>query len=297
MPRPTAPAFRSDVHLINVAFTVRNDKGVFVTDLNKDDFEVFDDGVPQTIAFFARGDDLPLSLGLIADVSESQKRFLKQHDHDLKTFLKSALTPRDTAFLLCFGNHLRIASDFSASPQDILDGVQHFDRQIGSLPELGPPELRFEGTAFYDALYYATTEKLATSDSSRRAIIVFSDGEDNSSAHHMLDVMEAAQTENVGIFCVRYTETHKGKLTSRNKYGMRVMARISRETGGADFDAQHDDLKKSFHEIGEQLRSTYELAYHSTKPARDGTFHKLIVRSKRADLTVRAKTGYFSRED
>jgi len=78
---------------------------------------------------------------------------------------------------------------------------------------------------------------------------------------------------------------------------MRGMARLSRETGGADFDAEKDDLNKSFREISEQLRSTYELAYHSTKPARDGTFHKLVVRSKRADLTVRAKTGYFARED
>lgn len=293
--QPTA--FRSDVRLINVAFTVRNQNGAFVIDLNKDDFEVLDDGVPQTIAFFARSADLSLSLGLIADMSDSQKHFLKRHEHDLSTFLKSAITPRDTAFLLCFGNHLRIASDFSADTKEIIEGLKQFDHNAGNLLEIGPPDLRLEGTAFYDALYYATTEKLASTESSRRALIVFSDGEDNSSAHHMLDAMEAAQTENVAIFGVRYTEKHKGKLTARNKYGTRVMARISRETGGADFDAEKDDLKKSFREIGDQLRSTYELAYHSTKPLRDGTFHKLIVRSKRPDLTVRAKTGYFARED
>ncbi len=291
------PAFRSDVRLINVAFTVRNQKGVFVTDLNKEDFEVLDDGVPQTIFFFARSEDLPLSLGLIADMSDSQKHFLKRHEHDLSTFLKNALTPRDTAFLLCFGNHLRIASDFSADPKEIIEGLKQFDHAAGSLPEIGPPDLRLEGTAFYDALYYATTQKLASKESSRRALVVFSDGEDNSSAHHMLDAMEAAQTENVVIFGVRYTEKHKGKLTARNKYGMRVIARISRETGGADFDAEKDDLKTSFREIGDQLRSTYELAYHSNKPLRDGTFHKLIVRSRRPDLTVRAKTGYFAREE
>jgi len=296
-PAVQTPAFRSDVRLINVAFTVRNDKGAFVTDLNKDDFEVFDDGVEQNVAFFARGDDLSLSLGLIADMSDSQSHFLKKHEHDLGTFLKNALTPRDSAFLLCFGNHLRVPSDFTAKPHEILDGLKQYDHHAGSFPEIGPEEIRTEGTAFYDALYYATTEKLAGRENARRALIVFSDGEDNSSAHHMLDVMEAAQTQNVVIFAIRYTEKRKGKLTGRNKYGISVMARISKETGGVDFDAEKADLKKSFREIGDQLRSTYELAYHANKPLRDGTFHKLLVRSKRPDLIVRAKTGYFARAD
>jgi Ca-activated chloride channel family protein len=293
-PAQQPPPIRVDVRLINVAFTVRNDKGIFVTDLSKDDFEVLDDGVPQAISFFARSADLPLSLGLISDVSGSQDHFIKRHQHDLETFLKNVLTPRDTAFLLCFGNHLRLASDFSPSAKELLEGLRRFDKKMSDLPELGPPEYREAGTAFYDALYYATTEKLAVKDGVRRALVVFSDGEDNSSAHHMLDAMEAAQGENVVIFGVRYTETRKGKLTARNKYGIRVMERISRETGGADFDAEKDDLKKSFHEIGEQLRSTYELAYHAARPIEDGTFHKLVVRSKRPDLTVRAKTGYFA---
>jgi len=99
------------------------------------------------------------------------------------------------------------------------------------------------------------------------------------------------------LFGVRYTQTRKGRLTSRNKYGIQVMHRLARETGGADFDGEKDDLRQSFLEIGEQLRSTYELAYHSTHPLRDGTFHKLVIRSKRPELTIRAKTGYFARTD
>jgi Ca-activated chloride channel family protein len=190
-------------------------------------------------------------------------------------------------------------SDFSPSAQMLMDGLKDFDHdRRGRLPELGPSELRESGTAFYDALYYATTEKLAKAESGRRALIVFSDGEDNSSAHHMLDAMEAAQTENVVMFGIRYTERNKkGILTARNKYGTRVMARISRETGGVDFDAEKDDMRRSFREIDEQLRSSYELAYHSAKSMSDGTFHKLVIRSKRPGLTVRAKTGYFAREE
>jgi len=294
-------AIRVDVRLINVAFTVRDARGALVTNLTKDDFDVFDDGVPQTISFFARSADLALNLGLIADISGSQEHFIKRHEHDVKTFLKDTLTPRDRAFLVCFGNRIRLMSDFSPSPNDLLDGLRQFDPKhrdrLRDFPELGPHEIRKLGTAFYDALYYGTTTKLATVDSGRRALVVFSDGEDNSSAHHMLETIEAAQTENVVIFGIRYTETRRGVLTARNKYGTGVMARISLETGGADFDAENDDLRKSFREIGEQLRSSYELAYHSAKPLRDGTFHKLVIRSKRPDLVVRTKTGYFAREE
>lgn len=291
------PSIHVDVRLINVAFTVRNDKGAFVTDLTKDDFEVFDDGTPQPIAFFARSTDLPLNLGLVLDMSGSQEHFIKRHSHDLEAFLKAVLTRRDNAFLLCFGNHLRLARDFSASPRDLMEGLKLFDHHMGDMPELGPHENRLEGTAFYDALYYSSTEKLSGKEGGRRAIVVFSDGEDNSSAHHMLDVIEAAQGENVVIFGMRYTENRHGHLTARNKYGTSVMERLGRETGGADFDAEKDDLKKSFHEIDEQLRSTYELGYYGASSLRDGTFHKLVVRCRRPGVTVRSKTGYFARVD
>jgi Ca-activated chloride channel family protein len=136
--------------------------------------------------------------------------------------------------------------------------------------------------------------KLANVDQGRRALVIFSDGEDNSSAHNMLDTIEAAQADNVVVFGIRYTETRKGEWTARNKYGASVMARISHDTGGSDFDAQADDLRTSFHEIGEQLRSSYELAYHANGAA-DGTFHKLVIRARQPGSTVHAKTGYFSR--
>ena len=286
-------AIRVNVRLVNVAFTVRDAQGKLVTNLTKDDFEVSDDGQQQPISFFARGDDLPLTLGLSADVSGSQEHFVKQHQHDIGVFLKDVLTPRDRAFLICFGNHLRLASDFSASGSELIDGLKKLEKRES--PEIGPHELRFGGTAFYDAIYHATTVKLAHVDQSRRALIIFSDGEDNSSAHTMMDTIEAAQTENVVLFGIRYTETRKGgEWTARNKYGASVMARISRDTGGSDFDAQAADLRTSFREIGEQLRSSYELAYHAG--IADGTFHKIVIRAKQPGLTIRTKTGYFSRE-
>ena len=286
-----------DVRLVTASFTVRDTKGALVSDLVKDDLELIDDGVLQTIAFFSRSIDMPLDLGLIVDGSGSQAHFVKDHEHDLKRFLTEVLTPRDRAFLLCFGNRLRLAHGYTTSADEILAGLKWFENRKGrvEIPEIGPHELRFAGTAFYDALYYSIIEKLASADRPRKALVVFSDGEDNASAHHMLDVIEAAQTDGVVIFGIRYTQRMHGELTGRNKYGTSVMARLGRETGGADFNAETDDLKSAFRQIADQLRSSYELAYHPAGVQNDGLFHKLVIRPRRGDLKIRAKTGYYSR--
>lgn len=290
------PSIRVNVRLINVEFSVHDAAGRLVNDLTRDDVEVLEDGTPQTVSFFSRSADLPLRLGLIIDGSGSQEHFEHRHEHDLKEFLKDVLGPRDQAFLLGFGNHLRLVSDFSGSHDEMADRLKDYLHQRGHFPEIGPPDHRELGTAFYDALYYAATLKLAPVDTGRRAAIVFSDGEDNSSAHHMLDAIEAAQAENVVVYSIRYTEVGKHGMTARNKYGISVMGRIVRETGGTDFDAEESDLRTCFRQIGEDLRSSYELGYHSTNPADDGTFHKLLIRVKRPGVRVRTKTGYYARQ-
>jgi Ca-activated chloride channel family protein len=287
---------RVEVNLVNVAFSVRGAGGLLATHLTRDDLEVFDDGVPQRIEFFNRSAEIPLTLGLIVDFSSSQEHFLKAHHRDLQTFLDSVLGPRDRAFLLGFGNHLRLLSDFSGSSADLMEGLQDYEHDRRHFPELGPEnEKRELGTAFYDAIYYSIEQKLAPATSGQKGLIVFSDGEDNSSAHHLLDAIEAAQGANVRVFAIRYTQREHGRLTARNKYGIGVMSRIAHDTGGADFDAQERDLATWFREIGEELRSSYELAYYpSGTGGRDDSFHKIKVRAKRPGLTVRCKTGYFA---
>ena len=286
---------RVDVHLVNVSFAVRDSHGALVPNLKRDDFDVYEDGVPQKIAFFARSTDLPLTLGLIVDMSGSQEHFVKQHHHDLEKFLKHTLTPRDRAFIVAFGNRIRLVNDYSDSSGQLMDSLHDLEKNRGDFPELGPHERRILGTAFYDAIVYPITERLASIEQGSRALILFSDGEDNSSAHHMLDAIETAQSADVRIFAIRYTELDHGRMNARNKYGISVMERLGRETGGADFDARTKDLATHFREIGEDLRSSYSLGYHSTNTASDKTFHKILVKPKDPALTIRAKTGYFSR--
>jgi VWFA-related protein len=290
-------SIRVDVGLVNVGFAVRDDRGGLVTNLTRDDVEVTEDGVVQKIAFFGRSADVPLHLGLIMDVSGSQESFVKPHNKDLESFLKSVLGPDDRAFLLCFGNHLRLVSDYSSSGRVLVSALHQFQKSKGNddYPVVGPLEVRRQGTAFYDAIYHPANLMFSGTGRGRRAFIIFSDGEDNSSANHMLDAIEAAQSNDVALFCLRYTETRNGRLYARNKYGIGVMQRIARETGGLDFDARQKGLEEGFRQIGEQLRNSYELAYHTSNPSGDKTFHKISIRTKQPGLEVRAKTGYYSR--
>jgi Ca-activated chloride channel family protein len=288
-------SFRAEVKLIDVSVSMRDGEGRLLTDLGQDDFEVSEDGAPQKIAFFARSQDVPLNLGLIVDFSGSQEAFIKPHHKDLETFLGSVLGPADRAFLLCFGNYLRMVNEFTSSPKELLASLQAYEKGNRNFPELGPAEDREGGTAFFDAIYYSSTELLSQVEHGRRALIVFSDGQDNSSAHNMMEALETAQSNAVVLYGVRYTDVKNGRLDSNNKYGMGVMARMAQDTGGADFDARKTDMASEFKSIGEQLRSSYELAYHSSNPANDGLFRKISVTVKRPGVTVRAKTGYYAR--
>jgi len=290
------------VNLVNVAFSVQGAGGALLDNLTKEDVEVYEDAVRQRISFFAKSTDVPLTLGLIVDVSGSQDHFSKQHEHDLEVFLKEVLGPKDRAFLVTFANHIRLVSDFSPPGPEIIEHMKEYKERgkgkgkgkLAEVPELGPLENRALGTAFYDSIYYSVTEKLAR-ESGRRALLVFSDGEDNSSSHDMMTTIETAQAENVLVYAIRYTEKEHGKLTARNKYGTRVMDRIAKETGGAHIDTETTDPHTYFQHIAEELRTSYELAYYPTNSGKDETFRKIVIRPKQAGLRVRTKTGYFSK--
>jgi Ca-activated chloride channel family protein len=214
--------------------------------------------------------------------------------HDLEIFLKDVLGPKDRVFAVAFGNHLKLVNDFTQSGPQLLEQMKKFDHDNRGYPEIGPREDRDLGTAFYDSIFYSVVEKLAGQDG-RRALIVFSDGEDNSSSHDMMTTIETAQAANVLVYDIRYTQKSHGQLTARNKYGIRVMDRIAKETGGDHIDASTTDPHTYFQQIADELRTSYEMAYYPTNPLKDNTFRKIVIRPKTGDLTVRSKTGYFSR--
>jgi VWFA-related protein len=298
---------RVRTNLVNVGFTARNAQGALVDSLTENDISLYEDGVQQKLAYLKRSVDAPLTLGLIVDTSGSQESEAKRHKHDIELFLKSVLGPKDRAFLVFFANRIQLVSDYSQSGDELMERWDEFHggdkkknkndktaKKEPEFPDLGPNEKRVLGTAFYDAIYYSVFQKLAQ-ETGRRALLVFSDGEDNSSSHDMMSAIEAAQSSDVLVFTIRYTEESHGKLTARNEYGIRVMERIAKETGGAQFDAKTTDPQKNFKQIGDELRSMYEAGYYSTNPDKDESFRKVLVRPMIDGIKIRSKPGYYAR--
>ena len=211
-----AQTFRSDVNLVSVGFSVRDAAGKLNPNLTQNDFEILEDGVPQRIAFFARSVDVPLNLGLVVDISGSQATFVKSHQRDLRIFLDEVLRADDRAFLVSFSNHPRLVVNYTANGRELVNALEGYQgvRDKSAFPMLGPMEIRSGGTAFYDAIFHSANQMFQNTDRGRRALVVFSDGEENTSAHHMMDAIEVAQANNVLLFCIRYTELH-GRWTAK----------------------------------------------------------------------------------
>lgn len=288
------PVIHAETHLIDTTVSVHNAEGGLVQDLSKEDLTVLEDGVPQTIRFFSRAEQLPLSIGLIIDASGSQEKFVKDHEHDVATFLQEILQAQDQAFAICFGNHLRMVSDWTNTKEPLLAGIHRFDRGDYNFPEIGPVEERELGTALNDAVYFSVADKLADAHQQRKVLVVFSDGEENSSEHDLVDTIEAAQNANVMVYAIRYTETTKGKMNARDRYGMRELEHLTAQTGGKTYDAHAMKLSEAFAEIAGELRSLYTVAYQSTNHEHDGTFRKVVIRPNRPGLVLRARAGYYA---
>ena len=289
------PDIKVETHLIDTTLSVRDPDGTIVSGLTQNDFTVVEDGIPQKIRFFAHDNQLPLSIGLIIDESGSQEKFVKEHEKDIEAFLHQILEPKDEAFALCFGNHLRLVSDYTSSSSAIMDGIRSFDKDNRDFPEIGPKEERELGTALDDAIYFSVTEKLAAIHQRRKVLLVLSDGEENSSEHDLLDAIGAAQNADVLVYAIRYTELKHGKMDARDRYGVRALDHLTTQTGGKAFDFHETKLKKDFNEIAGDLRSLYDIAYQSTNPTRDGTYRKVVIQATRPGLTVRARAGYYAK--
>lgn len=287
--------YKTETHLIATTISVHTAEGGLAPGLTKDDFTVMEDGVPQAIRFFAHDTELPLSIGLVVDASGSQETFVKAHEKDIQKFVTQVLEPKDEAFAVCFGNHLRLVSDFTSSADAILGGIQAFDKGRRDMPEIGPVEDRDLGTALYDAVYFSIHEKLVGRPQRRKVLLVLSDGEENSSEHDLLDAIEAAQSANVLVYGIRYTDAKKGKMSARDRYGERVLDHLTEQTGGRTYDVKTTSVEKAFAEIAGDLRSLYEVAYQSTNRTRDGLFRKVVVQATRPGLVVRSRPGYYAR--
>jgi Ca-activated chloride channel family protein len=304
-PQAPAPVDRQgtivrNVNLVDVLYSVVTKREKLVTDLNKEDFKVFDDGVQQEITSFSQPTDLPLRIGMVLDTSNSIRDRLKFEQDAAIDFLFNALRRgKDQAFLMTFDDGPQIIKGFSGDTGDLRDTI--LKQRAGG------------GTALYDAVYAASQELLNKSPlppgpntDVRRVLVVISDGDDNSSNRSRGAAVEMAQRAGVIIYSISTStqwvnvddERDPAKRVNR-KYekgeGDHVLEQLALETGGrAFFPYRVDDLGQSFLDIGDELRHQYALAYSPGNRAPDGRFHAIRIQVSRKDLIVRSRKGYYS---
>ena len=281
-----------DVQLVQMGFSVRDATGELRTDLGPEAIDVFEDGERQEVARFSAADRLPLRMGLLIDASGSQDSFRETHYGDLRVFLDSVLGLGDGVFVVGFGNRLRLIAPLTADADAVLHRADLYRRGT-RFPAVGPEERRSGGTGFFDALYHSIHEQFTVADAGRRALVVLSDGADNSSRYNLMDAIDAAQAKDVRIFNIWYAEHDEDSI--RIHYGNRVMQRLAENTGGELLVRSGGDLGEHFSRIADILRSSYELGYYSTNTDNDGRFRQVEIRTKDPALTVHAKPGYFAR--
>ena len=296
-PRDDFPTIKVDVNLVNVMFTVRNKNGALVPTLTRNDLSVYEDGKQQTTKFFTRETNLPLTIGLLVDVSGSQETLIPQEKHAAGQFFDQVLKAKDMAFLISFGADAELLQDSTSSPKLLKRGLEglRLSTSVGGLhPGPVPTSAKPKGTILYDAVYLAANEKLKN-EVGRKAIVLITDGMDYGSSYKLKDAIEMAHKADTMIYSIYYVD-------QRAYYGRGFggasdgdLKKMSEETGGRLFHVgRSNSLDEIFRQIQEEMRSQYALAYSPANETRDGSFRKLEIRPNDKTLKVQARKGYYS---
>jgi len=290
------PTIKVDADLVNIAFTARDARGRLVTDLTRDEIEVLEDGVIQPIRSFGRPSDLPLRLALILDGAYNQELFNIEHRADLVSFAEHTLSQKDQAILVLFANRIVFATPFVTSARALVSGFDAADSDNRSVWARDHTEfgLRVEGRALFDAVY-DTSRKKMMEPGFRKALVVFSNGDDTASAHDLIEAVEAAQAADSVIYGFHYTTRGLFAPNTRDRYGRMEMFRLADETGGFVYDSARTPIATGLAAISGELRSLYDLGYATANPGRDGTYRRIELRCKRPDIVIRSRHGYHAR--
>lgn len=269
-----------DVTRVNMLFTVTDKKGRFITDLDKDDFEVIEAKRPQAIQEFTAESDLPLRIGILVDTSSSIRDRFKFEQEAAVEFLNSVVhTGTDKAMVISFDTSAELVAD-------LIDDSVKLDNAIRSLRPGG-------GTSLYDAIFFACRDKLQQDQPKhkfRRALVIVSDGEDNQSRYTRDQALEMAQKADAVIYAI------STNISRTETDGDKVLKYLTEETGGrAFFPFKVEDLEQSFENIANELRHQYNIFYRPDPLKTDGLYHtvELKVRGHK-DLVVRARKGYYA---
>jgi VWFA-related protein len=280
------PSFTSDVQVVNLLATVRNKKAEIVRDLGKDDFSLLEDGRPQTIRYFSRDSDLPLTIGLMVDTSMSQVHVLDAERGASFRFLDQVLREnKDHVFIVQFDLTVQTRQPLTGSRRDLNQALTMVDTPTRN-------QLRNQyggGTLLFDAVADAAQDTMAK-QKGRKALIVLSDGGDNGSDATLDSAIEAAQRAETLIYSILFTDGGFG-----SGEGIHIMERLAKETGGSYFAVSKKlGIDQVFALIEEDLRSQYSLGYVSDRPAAGAEFRRIQLTVKRPGLIVNSRDRYWA---
>src|SRR5580692_529913 len=219
-PASTAPTIAVDARLVNLPVVVRDKKGALVQNLTKDDFILQVDGKPQTVRYFDKDTNLPLTLGLLVDTSLSQRDVIDEERAASSTFLDLMLTtPKDKAFIMQFARQTELLQDITSSRPLLQAALKEIDTPGKGTSAAsdddnnnsGGVRHRGGGTVLYDALFLASDE-LMSKQTGRKALIILSDGGDNGSKESLVKSIEAAQRADTIIYAIYF----KGEQPQQN---------------------------------------------------------------------------------
>jgi len=271
--------FSVDVNLVVLQVAVRNRAGGFVSGLQKQDFQVYEDGRPQAIHLFQH-EDVPVSVGLIVDNSASMARKRKDVTAAALTFVRSS-NPQDEVFVVNFNQKVSLglppAELFSANPAELT-------KALNDVPAYGM-------TALYDAVE-AGLARAGQAGRTKKVLIVISDGGDNASHCRLPQVLSDAERSDVIIYTIGLFDEHDGDQNPG------VLRKLARATGGEAFfpDTTADVVPVCQH-IAEDIRQQYTIGYVPSNPKLDNTYRTIRVKAAaphRGKLMVRARAGYIA---
>ncbi len=275
-----SPVIKTRTFIVNLFITATK-HGKYVTDLKKNDFEVFENGVKQEILYFRNLrtiKEIPLTMVILVDTSGSVSDKLSLEIKTASKFLEEILRPKkDIAAIIEFHSEVVLVQDFT-------DKVEKLEEGLNKLRPGG-------NTARYDAIYLASEEKLK-GEAGRKIIIVLSDGEDTCSMVSEKEAIKAAQSADVLIYGL-------GVRTRGIKSNFGVLEKMCKSTGGRFFKVgvSFRELRETFKEIERDIRCQYNIAYKPKDIEFKGRFRKIKVKVKRRGIKLRYRNGYFEPEE
>jgi VWFA-related protein len=289
-----------NVNVVQLFFNVKEKHGGLVPNLTKNDFEIYEDGKPQTIKYFTAESNLPLTLGMMIDASGSQRNVIDMEKEVGGAFLRQILTDKDEAYVISFDITVDLLQDFTRDTHRLQAALNkakvNVDYTSGGIPGMGggpvPQRGNSPGTLLYDAVYLSSHDMLSK-EVGRKAMIILTDGQDEGSRLKLQDAIESAQKADAIVYVLLCAD--RGFYGGFGYSGEGDMRKLTEQTGGRVINVgnKFDKLREAFDQIAAELRSQYNIGYTPTNEKKDGTYRKVEIKSKQG-YKVQARAGYYA---